>query len=245
MAAVGYSIQLYCDFSGYSDMAIGIGRILGFDLGKNFNLPYFAKNTPEFWRRWHISLSSWFREYVYIPLGGSRKGKVRTYVNLLLTMILSGLWHGASWCFVLWGTLYGISNSLYKAYYDWSRPYREKYSSIPGKTARTVLAILFNFILVTLIQITFRAESLADVLLILKRIFTAAEGVEYYYVYTFFYGILLVVIEGWKYLKHNGNDYYIHKNLKKFWGKFVVCVMIWIILCFSYAGSNAFIYAQF
>lgn len=245
LAAVAYSIQLYCDFSGYSDMAIGIGRLLGFDLGKNFNLPYFAKNTSEFWRRWHISLSTWLRDYVYIPLGGSKKGKVRTYANILITMILSGLWHGASWCFVLWGFLYGVTNSLYKAYYDWSRPYREKWRHIPGRKVRTVLAMVLNFILVTVIQITFRVGNVTDIFLILKRIFTAATGVEYYYVYTFFYGALLVVVEGWKYQKNHGNDYYLNMNLKKFGGKLVFCVMIWIILCFSYAGSNAFIYAQF
>ncbi len=245
LAAVAYSIQLYCDFSGYSDMAIGIGRMIGFDLGRNFNLPYFAKNTPEFWRRWHISLSTWFRDYVYIPLGGSKKGKVRTYLNLLITMILSGLWHGASWCYVLWGALYGVTNSLYKAYDNWSKPYREKWEKLPGKAARAVFATVLNFILVTIIQIIFRAESFTQVGIILKRIFTGAAGVEYYYVYTIFYGVLLAVIETWKYLKNDGNDFYPNVNLKKFRGKLVFCIMIWVILCFSYVGSNDFIYAQF
>lgn len=245
LAAVAYSIQLYCDFSGYSDMAIGAARMLGFDLGRNFNLPYFAKNTSEFWSRWHISLSTWFRDYVYIPLGGSRKGKARTYLNLLITMMLSGLWHGASWRFVFWGAIYGVTNSLYKVYSDVCKPYRDKWAKLPGKAARTILAIGLNFILVTTIQIFFRAESVKGACIILKRIFTGAKGVEYYYVYTIVYGVLLAAFETWKYLKNAGNDTYLNLDLKKFSGKLVFCIIVWLILCFAYVGSNAFIYAQF
>ena len=108
MAVIGYSLQIYCDFSGYSDMAIGIATVWDFDLGRNFNMPYLAENPSDFWRRWHISLSSWFRDYVYIPLGGSRRGKLRTYVNLLVTMLLSGLWHGANATFLAWGAYHGL-----------------------------------------------------------------------------------------------------------------------------------------
>ena len=113
-AIIGYSLQIYFDFSGYSDMAIGIAKIWGFDLGKNFNAPYIAKNPSEFWGRWHISLSSWFKEYVYIPLGGNRKGKVRTYINLFITMLLSGIWHGASYTFVIWGLIHAIGSTVHK-----------------------------------------------------------------------------------------------------------------------------------
>lgn len=245
LAAVGYSIQLYCDFSGYSDLAIGIAKMLGFDLGKNFNLPYFSKNTSEFWRRWHISLSTWFRDYVYIPLGGSRKGKIRTCLNLIITMMLSGLWHGANWQFVFWGGTYGVSNSLYKIYDDFCKPYRKKWSEIPGRRVRVVLSMILNFMLVTLIQISFRAESFSDVWLILKRIFTGAVGVQYYYAYTIIYGVLLMVYEGYKYVKNGGNDSYLNLKLEKFSGKLIFCVIVWLILCFAYVGSNAFIYAQF
>lgn len=245
LAAVGYAVQLYCDFSGYSDMAISIAGMMGFDLGKNFNLPYFAKNTSEFWRRWHISLSSWFRDYVYIPLGGSRKGKLRTCFNLFITMALSGLWHGAGWQYIFWGAAYGVTNAMYKVYADWCRPYREKWAKKPGKAARAVIAIIMNFILVTAIQIFLRAGSINDGWTILERIFTGAKGVGYYYVYTIFYGILIAVVEAWKYLRNGGNDTYPNLDLKKFGGKLVFCIMVWIILCFAYAGSNAFIYAQF
>ncbi len=115
MAVLGYSLQIYCDFSGYSDMAIGLGKIMGFDLGINFNFPYQAYNITDFWRRWHISLSSWLRDYLYIPLGGNRKGKVRMYVNLFITMLLGGLWHGAAWKFVFWGAGHGIGLAVHKA----------------------------------------------------------------------------------------------------------------------------------
>ena len=108
LGAIAYSFQIYFDFSGYSDMAIGLGRIFGFHFLENFNFPYMAKSITEFWRRWHISLSSWFREYVYIPLGGNRKGLPRQVLNLLIVWMLTGLWHGANWNFVLWGLYYGV-----------------------------------------------------------------------------------------------------------------------------------------
>lgn len=108
MGVICYALQIYFDFSGYSDMAIGIGHMLGFDFLENFNYPYISTSVQEFWRRWHISLSSWFRDYLYIPLGGNRKGKVRTYLNLLIVFAATGFWHGASWNFLVWGLFYGI-----------------------------------------------------------------------------------------------------------------------------------------
>ena len=114
VAVVGYAVQIYMDFSGYSDMAIGLGRVMGFDLGVNFDLPYRSRNVTEFWRRWHISLSFWLRDYIYISLGGNRKGKVRQHLNLLATMLVGGLWHGASWNFVLWGAGHGVALCIHK-----------------------------------------------------------------------------------------------------------------------------------
>jgi alginate O-acetyltransferase complex protein AlgI len=107
LGIVGYAVQIYCDFSAYADIAIGISLLLGFELPKNFDAPYTARSVQEFWRRWHMTLSRWLRDYLYIPLGGSRKGRSRTYVNLMITMVLGGLWHGAGWTFVFWGALYG------------------------------------------------------------------------------------------------------------------------------------------
>ncbi len=115
MAVYGYALQIFCDFSGYSDMAIGLGKMMGFNLGVNFRFPYQANNITDFWRRWHISLSTWLKDYLYIPLGGNRKGKIRTYINLFITMLLGGLWHGASWKFVIWGGFHGIGLAVHKA----------------------------------------------------------------------------------------------------------------------------------
>ena len=118
IAIYAYAFQIYGDFSGYSDMAIGAARLLGYELGPNFDAPYRAMNPSDFWRRWHISLSQWLRDYLYIPLGGNRKGPVRTYINLALTMLLGGLWHGASWMFVIWGAFHGLMLIVHRL---WSR----------------------------------------------------------------------------------------------------------------------------
>lgn len=107
LGAIAYTMQIYYDFSGYSDMAIGLGKIFGFDFQENFRYPYLSRSIHEFWQRWHISLGSWFREYVYIPLGGNRKGKLRTYINLVTVFFLTGMWHGANWTFIIWGLFHG------------------------------------------------------------------------------------------------------------------------------------------
>ena len=114
MGCIGFTLQLYCDFSGYSDMAIGIALLLGYEFKDNFNAPFKAQNPSDFWRRWHISLSTWLRDYVYIPLGGNRKGRKRTYVNNFLTMLIGGLWHGASWMYLLWGAYHGLLLAFHK-----------------------------------------------------------------------------------------------------------------------------------
>ena len=115
-AVVAYSLQIYCDFSGYSDMAIGVSRVIGFDLPENFDMPYRSTSITDFWRRWHMTLSSWLRDYLYIPLGGNRRGEARTYVNLMITMLLGGLWHGANWTFVFWGFMHGVGLAVHKAW---------------------------------------------------------------------------------------------------------------------------------
>ena len=115
MGIIGFYVQIYCDFSGYSDLSIGLAALLGFRLLPNFNFPYKAQNVTDFWHRWHISLSTWFRDYVYIPLGGNRKGTLRTYLNNFVTMLVAGLWHGASWMFVIWGAMHGLGLIIHKA----------------------------------------------------------------------------------------------------------------------------------
>lgn len=153
VAVYGYALQIYCDFSGYSDMAIGIALLLGFHFNINFNSPYRSLNITEFWRRWHISLSSWLRDYLYISLGGNRKGKWRTYINLMVTMVLGGLWHGASLRFVLWGGLHGAALALHKFYSD----AKIKTIKQPG-IIRKMLGWLITFHFVCLCWIFFRAS---------------------------------------------------------------------------------------
>jgi alginate O-acetyltransferase complex protein AlgI len=171
---VGYGIQIYCDFSGYSDMAIGCARMMGFRFMENFQMPYSAVNITEFWRRWHISLSSWFRDYLYIPLGGNRKGTERTYVNLMVTMLLCGLWHGASWNFVFWGGLHGAALAIHRAWTAWN-----PLGSFSEHSAFRLLWSMFSRFLtlgVVLVGwVFFRAQSWADALLYLNRMLTWSE----------------------------------------------------------------------
>lgn len=164
MGVLGYTMQIYCDFSGYSDMAIGLALILGFKLGINFNSPYVSTNLTEFWRRWHISLSSWLRDYVYIPLGGNRKGTVRTYVNNFLTMLIGGLWHGAAWKFVFWGAMHGVGLAVHKA----SMPILKR---IPDNFVTKTFFWAVTFIFVSLLWVFFRAASFEDSILIIGNIF--------------------------------------------------------------------------
>ena len=152
MALYGYSIQVYCDFSGYTDIATGIALLLGFQLPINFNSPYKARNLGDFWKRWHISLSSWLKDYLYIPLGGNRKGKVKTNVNLMITMLLGGLWHGPSWNFVIWGGINGVGLIVYK-YWKRISPY-EKINNWYVNGWKIFLT--FNFI--TFTRLFFRGE---------------------------------------------------------------------------------------
>lgn len=148
----GYALQIYCDFSGYSDMAIGIGLLLGFTFPINFNSPYQSLSITEFWRRWHISLSTWLRDYLYISLGGNRQGRWRTYVNLLLTMLLGGLWHGAATRFILWGGLHGAALAL-------ERWWKEIFPGTPGRVQR-LLGGLWTFHFVCFCWIFFRAQDM-------------------------------------------------------------------------------------
>ncbi|MEY4548877.1 MAG: hypothetical protein RL685_5072 [Pseudomonadota bacterium] len=153
-----FALQIYADFSGYSSMARGVARLLGFELRSNFEQPYFSTSITEFWRRWHISLSHWLRDYLYIPLGGNRLGTRRTYINLMLTMLLGGLWHGASWTFVIWGALHGLYLSAHK----WYVSRQAKHRAIGGSPLlRNVGGALLTFHLVCLAWIFFRAPSLA------------------------------------------------------------------------------------
>ena len=163
LATVAFSWQIYFDFSGYTDMARGLAQFLGFRLMLNFNNPYTATGLGDFWNRWHISLSTWFKDYVYFPLGGSRHGEVRTYFNIFLTMVISGIWHGAAWTFVIWGVLHALARCLTR--------HAEQTSFYQNRIPTLVKqALVFTF--VTFTWIFFRANSLGDAWIIIRRIFT-------------------------------------------------------------------------
>jgi alginate O-acetyltransferase complex protein AlgI len=170
-AVVAYSLQIYCDFSGYSDIAIGISKIIGFDLPENFNMPYASLSMVEFWRRWHMTLSSWLRDYLYIPLGGNRRGRLNTYRNLMMTMLLGGLWHGASWNFVFWGFLHG---SALAANHWWTRDRKQAPRGAP-RTRQSWAIVLckwvatYGFTCVT--WVFFRSRDFGTSLLILRKMF--------------------------------------------------------------------------
>ncbi len=155
MAVLGYTLQIYGDFSGYSDIAIGLGMVMGFDLGLNFNFPYKSLNITDFWRRWHISLSSWLRDYLYIQLGGNKKGKWKMYRNLFLTMFLGGLWHGANWKFVVWGSMHGIGLAVHKAL-------GKVLGKIPNVIPVKFVSWLLTFVFVITLWIFFRANDIAE-----------------------------------------------------------------------------------
>lgn len=169
LGAISYTLQIYFDFSGYSDMAIGLGKIFGFDFPENFTHPYIATSLTEFWRRWHISLSSWFRDYVYIPLGGSRRGEARTYINLMIVWLLTGIWHGANYTFVVWGLLYGILLMIEKVIC--AHKAIRKQSLI-----QRIFGHLYTMIVVTLAWVIFRSDSINDAVIYILGMFGRGSG---------------------------------------------------------------------
>jgi alginate O-acetyltransferase complex protein AlgI len=168
IGTIAFAVQIYCDFSGYSDIARGVSRWFGIDLMVNFRAPYFARSIQEFWRRWHISLSTWLRDYLYVPLGGNRKGPKRTYVNLMLTMLLGGLWHGAAWNFVAWGAWHGGLLAVHRFFFSRNPEARTGLVwSVAGWTV-TFVAVLVSWLL-------FRARSLSHALRLLETVFRGGE----------------------------------------------------------------------
>lgn len=240
-ASLAYIIQLYCDFSGYSDMAIGTAKFFGFDLCINFDLPFLSKNPSDLWRRWHISLSSWLKDYLYIPLGGNRKGTRRTYINLLITMTLGGLWHGADWTFVAWGLFNGVGLCICRIYQKQIKKYIIKHES----KMLDVLSIIGTLVFFVVGCIFFRSQSFGDAFSVLNGILTWQSGVHYIYVYTMVYGIILFIAHVLIYIKNNGHYNYPMVSLKTWKGKFVICFEAMLIFLLAYGGNTAFVYFQF
>ncbi len=247
LGVISYSIQIYCDFSGYSDMATGAAKCLGYDLKQNFNLPYLSKNISEFWKRWHISLSEWLMEYLYIPLGGNRKGKARTYINLMITMVLGGLWHGAAWTFVVWGVLHGAALCLQKLF-STAVGHGKNYK---GTVAGNIVSAVFTYAFVCFCWIFFRADSFGTAYEVIKGIFTWQSGTLHIYSYSIFAIITVAIcsvsamIKSKKYGNVTVQGYYPNFNLTTVRGLTVFFVFCGIIAALAYTGSNPFIYFQF
>ena len=247
MGIYGYALQIYCDFSGYSDMAIGIALLLGFRFPKNFDAPYKSATITEFWRRWHISLSSWLRDYLYISLGGNRRGRWRTYLNLMLTMLLGGLWHGAALRFVLWGALHGVALALHKAWLS-IVPKARKAGRDMHPVVR-LLGIIFTFHIVCFGWLLFRAESMQEVHLMLYQIFHNFNTAIIGQVVTG-YGVIFAMIAA-GYVMHFMPESVDMKLSQKvgeaglWWQVALLVVVAWCVMQVKSSDIQPFIYFQF
>jgi alginate O-acetyltransferase complex protein AlgI len=238
LAVAAYALQIYCDFSGYSDMAIGCARILGFHFDRNFDMPYLSRNITEFWRRWHISLSSWLRDYLYISLGGNRKGQIRTYGNLMITMVLGGLWHGASWNFVIWGTLHGFALAFHRL---WGSHFKRREGGVISRTTSAVITFLF----VMLAWVLFRAQDTQTILAVYsKLLFINAAGAAWYYRAAF-------AAIGWSILGHivgslrTADELVFFKTPYSYRAALAIVIVLLIIYIFAPTNVSPFIYFQF
>ena len=240
LAAVGYSVQLYLDFAGYSMMAIGLSEMMGYEVPENFNFPYISRNIADFWRRWHITLSNWIRDYVYISLGGNRKGAGRSYLNLLIAMSLCGLWHGAAWTFVFWGFYHGVALAVHRMWTNRSGGQVRK-EVTPG-----VISLLSGRFLTLLVVVVgwvfFRADGFGTALAVLGKMFAPSSGVAWYH--PFLIGVLvcfalvqLAELFGWgEYHRLPVNTWYTPA---------IIFTMIWLCLTFPPTEFAPFIYSQF
>ncbi|MFC1690828.1 MBOAT family O-acyltransferase [Nanoarchaeota archaeon] len=247
IAALAFGIQIYCDFSGYSDIAIGIARVLGYKLKLNFDKPYFTTNFTQFWRRWHMSLSSWLKDYLYIPLGGNRKGKTRTYINLMATMVLGGLWHGAAWNFLFWGFYQGVLLCIHKIS---SSLGITKIFEFFGKYKKYVLLILTQYF-VFMGWLMFRVSNVRDLTYLVYEyltfdfsnfFFTFKELINNFHIPLFFL-LVFVIIHIYTFFNRNFVENMAKKDLF-YWGLYLFVVMMSLYFLRP-ATSIQFIYFQF
>lgn len=258
IATLFFSFQIYCDFASYSNIAIGAAKVMGFQLTNNFDQPYFSRSIKDFWRRWHISLSSWFRDYLYIPLGGSRKGKLRTYINIMIVFLSSGLWHGASINFVVWGGLHGI----YQIIGDMLRPIKDRFIKLFNIRSNVfsykLMQIVINFTLVNFAWIFFRASSFSNAKILVKNLFIFNPwvlidgslftlGLDKREFLVVLLSIILVVIVDLLQRKMNIFEALSEQNLLFRWGIYISTIVI-ILIFGSYGptySAQQFIYFQF
>ena len=258
-----FAFQIYCDFSGYSDIAIGVAQVFGINLMQNFRRPYFAKSIRDFWQRWHISLSTWFRDYLYLSLGGNRTTRWRWYYNIMIVFLISGLWHGANWTFVIWGGLHGS----YYLFSYWTRNIRPRLTQLfmldKIPYVHKILRVLFIFHIVLFGWIFFRANTLSDALFIITHLFTGVGGVfnriwelgitPGIFNYGFelplsemFIGMCAIIILGIHHLIQREQSARAWFNTKPIWIRWTIYygLVIWILV-FGYLEPSEFIYFQF
>jgi len=231
LAIMAYSLQIFCDFQGYSNMAIGTGRMLGYNIPRNFNWPYIATNISDFWRRWHITLSTWIRDYLYIPLGGSRKGLSHTIFNLLFAMSLCGLWHGAGWTFLFWGFLHGCALSVRII---WKNIVKTNMLKLPAWLI-TQMAVLIGWVF-------FRSINIEHAKIFLKQLFTWSSGVFWPQPFVLFILIAAIVIHIYKALLNNEKELL---PISAYYTPAILFCMLWLLIVFPPKEFTPFVYAQF
>lgn len=246
LAAYAYALQIYFDFSGYSDMAVGCAKVLGYDLSRNFNLPYLSKNVSEFWKRWHISLSTWLQEYLYFSLGGNRCSKARAALNLFLTMTIGGLWHGANWTFVLWGALHGAALIVHKQF----AKFRAKLGFEGESALWTAFSVFLTFTYVSFCLVVFRADSIAKAGQFILAALSFNQGITH----ISFWAVTALVLTALASLaaiirsRRNGSaieGYYPVVSLSSIKGLVIFFCFIGLTLGLAYTGETPFIYFQF
>ncbi|WP_107038671.1 MBOAT family O-acyltransferase [Brumimicrobium mesophilum] len=246
--AIMFTFQIYGDFSGYSDIAIGTGKLFGFDLKKNFAYPYLSRDIAEFWRRWHISLSTWFRDYVYIPLGGSRDGKNKAFRNTIIIFLVSGFWHGANWTFIVWGAYHAIlflPLVLLNKNRKFLTPVAEN-KTFP--TLKELMQILCTFLLVVIGWIIFRSESINDAYMYISRMFSSSilsiptfVGPNNTTAMISLFYILIMILFEWKYRK----DHFVFESSKSQVSMMFSTIFIVVSIYYFSGSSSDFIYFQF
>ena len=247
VATIFFAVQIYCDFSGYSDIAIGTAKVLGFKLMTNFNRPYFARNISEFWKRWHISLSTWFKDYLYISLGGNRVSVPRWYFNLFIVFLISGLWHGANWTYIIWGAL----NGFYLVFAIISQGFRDKINRLTGieklPWVNHLLQIVSTFLLSCFAWIFFRANNVSDAFIIIKKIFTSRGPIfienPSIIIFSFLAIFMLLFVELKK--EFYKGDFFFYGNKSWIVRSLSYTFLILVILLMGVFDGGQFIYFQF
>lgn len=239
VASIGYTFQIYGDFAGYSLIAIGVGRLMGFDLVNNFRHPYLSVSITDFWRRWHISLSTWLKDYVYIPMGGSRCSKARNYWNIFVTFLVSGIWHGANWTFIVWGVMHGVFQIVEKAFGLQRRESKSLWVAVPR--------IFITFLVVNFLWLIFRMPTIQDAWACMARILTNRDALflptKIPLLQTVTAVLLVAASDIWMELKPDARAF---MNSNKKWVRWATYLVLTIsLVAFGVLDSGQFIYVSF